>query len=98
MSVRPDPDGGTHLTVRDSGVGIPADCLSRLMRPFEQVDNRYSRAHGGTGLGLSLVRGLAELHGGRVAIDSAQGAGTGTAGTIYFPLPKSGAMALREPR
>ncbi|CAK0750305.1 two-component system, cell cycle sensor histidine kinase PleC [Azospirillaceae bacterium] len=78
-----DSSGGVSLVVRDTGVGISADCLSRLTRPFEQVDNRYSRANGGTGLGLSLVRGLAELHGGYVAIESELG--KGAAVTVYFP-------------
>ncbi|MEI6985178.1 MAG: ATP-binding protein [Rhodospirillaceae bacterium] len=76
-------NGATLLAVKDNGFGIAADSLSRLTRPFEQVDNRYSKANGGTGLGLSLVRGLAELHGGHIAIESAPGVGTTV--TIHFP-------------
>ncbi|MEI8397366.1 MAG: PAS domain S-box protein, partial [Rhodospirillaceae bacterium] len=57
-----DHNGTTVLTITDTGVGIPADQLSRVLRPFEQVDNRYCRSAGGTGLGLALVNALIELY------------------------------------
>jgi len=61
--------------VRDNGPGIPREKLDSIFTPFSQVDNRYDRQAGGTGLGLALVRGLAELHGGRAWIESELGAG-----------------------
>jgi two-component system cell cycle sensor histidine kinase PleC len=76
-------DGGFQLCVEDDGPGIPAALLERIFTPFNQIDNRYSRQAGGTGLGLSLVRGLAELHGGRAWIESDVGAGVRA--FVYFP-------------
>ncbi|CAK0779383.1 two-component system, cell cycle sensor histidine kinase PleC [Azospirillaceae bacterium] len=73
-----------RLSVRDTGCGIPADRLERIFRPFEQVDNRYSRSRDGTGLGLALVKGLVELHGGVIEIESEVGVGTLVA--VVFPL------------
>ena len=57
--------------------------LDKIFTPFNQVDNRYDRQQGGTGLGLALVRGLAELHGGRAWLESEPGRGS----TFYFRLP-----------
>jgi two-component system, cell cycle sensor histidine kinase PleC len=67
--------GGFQIMVRDNGPGIPHEKLANIFTPFSQVDNRYDRQAGGTGLGLALVRGLAELHGGRAWLESEQGAG-----------------------
>jgi cell cycle sensor histidine kinase DivJ len=72
------------LFVRDDGIGIAASDLSRIGTPFVQVDSAYSRRFEGTGLGLSMVKGLAALHGGRMEIESTLGAGT--VATIYLPL------------
>jgi two-component system cell cycle sensor histidine kinase PleC len=76
-------NGGFQILVRDNGPGIPPDKLSGIFTPFSQVDNRYDRQAGGTGLGLALVRGLAELHGGRAWLESEQGAGC----SAYIVLP-----------
>ena len=76
-------DGGFQIVVRDNGPGIPRDKLDHIFSPFSQVDNRYDRQAGGTGLGLALVRGLAELHGGRAWLESEFGNGT----TAYVVLP-----------
>lgn len=65
-----------YLTVWDKGVGIdPAD-MDKLFRPFVQVDNSLARANAGTGLGLSLVRRMAELHGGSIRVKSTPGEGS----------------------
>ena len=71
-----DEGGDAVLWVRDNGPGIPADRIEGLFNPFERVDNAYSGANGGTGLGLSLVKALAGLHGGTVALESELGEGT----------------------
>ena len=76
-------DGGMQLCVADDGPGIAADKLSHVFEPFSQIDNRFDREAGGTGLGLALVRGLARLHGGRVWLESA--AGAGVKAFVYFP-------------
>jgi PAS domain S-box-containing protein len=71
-------DNGAHIVirVRDNGIGIPADTLPRLGRPFEQAATDPMIAKIGTGLGLALVRALAEKHGGSMRIDSVEGEGT----------------------
>ena len=76
-------DGFFQLMVRDDGPGIPREKLDKIFVPFSQVDNRYDRQAGGTGLGLALVRGLAELHGGRAWIESELGGGC----TVFVALP-----------
>lgn len=68
--------GDFELVVSDNGPGISREKIDRVFRPFSQVDNRYDRQAGGTGLGLALVRGLCELHGGRAWIESEPGKGT----------------------
>jgi len=76
------------LTVSDTGIGIPADKIDLLGRPFMQVQNDYTRRYEGTGLGLSLVKGLVELHGGSLVITSKPGEGTVV--TILLPADGSG--------
>ena len=67
--------GDFQIMVRDNGPGIPRDKLDKIFAPFNQVDNRFDRQAGGTGLGLALVRGLAELHDGRAWLESDFGRG-----------------------
>ncbi|HEY0222971.1 MAG TPA: ATP-binding protein, partial [Pseudolabrys sp.] len=76
--------GGFQISVQDNGPGIPRDKLDRIFTPFNQVDNRYDRQAGGTGLGLALIRGLAELHGGRAWLESEPG--RGCCGYVVLPL------------
>jgi len=64
------------LSIEDTGCGIPREALTKLGRPFEQVENQYSRSHNGSGLGLAISRSLAELHGGALRIRSTEGVGT----------------------
>ena len=71
-------DDGLELMVADTGVGIAPEDLKRLGRPYEQAGDAGQRARG-TGLGLSLVRGLAQLHGGDMIIESILGEGTSVA-------------------
>jgi cell cycle sensor histidine kinase DivJ len=73
-----------RLTVRDNGIGISADDIAKLGQPFVQAENGYRRRHEGTGLGLSVVKGLAKLHGGDIEIESE--VDKGTAVSIIIPL------------
>ena len=72
------------ISVEDTGVGIPADQLYRLGNPFVQLRNNAGSTHEGTGLGLALVRSLAEMHGGQLRIESVEGRGTTV--TVEIPL------------
>jgi len=74
--------GSLVLTVTDTGIGIPADQLSRLGNPFVQVRASAGASHEGTGLGLALVRALAETHHGTLKIESSLGHGTTVSVTI----------------
>jgi two-component system cell cycle sensor histidine kinase PleC len=86
-------DGGFLVCVEDNGPGIPKEKLAKVFKPFSQVDNRYDSNGGGTGLGLALVQGLAQLHGGNAAIESDVGVGTKV--TVYFPLATVPAPMMR---
>ncbi len=84
-----------RFSVTDTGIGIePAD-LAKLFQPFTQVDSRLSRAHEGTGLGLSLVSRMADLHGGRIEAESA--AGVGSTFTIVLPWVVPAAAEAEAP-
>ena len=76
-------DGALALTVSDTGIGMTEEDLLKAMTPFGQVDGGLDRKNEGTGLGLPLTQGLVELHGGRLAFDSAPG--EGTAISAVFP-------------
>jgi two-component system cell cycle sensor histidine kinase PleC len=78
------------LTIEDTGCGIPKDQIDRVFLPFEQIDNRYAATAGGTGLGLTLVRALSELHGGRCVLESEPGQGTQV--HVMFPIPAAPAL------
>ena len=78
------PEGGVHLFVADSGLGIPPAQLERIFDRFSQVDSSSRRKFEGTGIGLSLVKELIELHGGRGWAES-EGEGRGT--QLHLTLP-----------
>jgi two-component system phosphate regulon sensor histidine kinase PhoR len=77
-------DRGVEIAVRDTGIGIPPEHLSRIFERFYKVDRVRGREVPGTGLGLSIARHLLELQGGTLSVKSAPGAGT----TMYIRLPR----------
>lgn len=72
------------VTIRDDGIGIPADSLPHIFDMFSQVDRSVERSAGGLGIGLALVKGLVEMHRGRVKAESA-GEGCGSVFTVTLP-------------
>ncbi|MDX8481156.1 HAMP domain-containing sensor histidine kinase [Mesorhizobium sp. VK24D] len=97
-AVKFTPDGGSvvigakrvgsrlHFWVSDTGIGIAEEDFANLGKPFMQIQNDYTRRFEGTGLGLSLVKGLVALHEGTMSIESAPGEGT----TVTISLPVNG--------
>jgi two-component system OmpR family sensor kinase len=69
-------DGAAELTVRDEGPGIPKHAVAHVFDRFYRADKGRSRAHGGSGLGLSIVAAITELHHARIRLDSSPGQGT----------------------
>jgi len=88
----PDAGLGIEIIVSDNGTGISRQDLDRLGKPFEQVENAETRAKEGTGLGLALVKSLAQMHGGDAQIDSVLGEGT----TVAVRLPHAAVDAKGE--
>jgi len=88
---RQAPEQGVLLLVRDSGIGMREEDLSRLAADFQQLDAEAAARYGGTGLGLSISKRLAELLGGSVAVQSRQGQGSTFA--VFLPAPADVAAA-----
>ena len=76
VSAAPRANGDIVVSVRDTGCGIPADYLDRVLEPFGQVEDHLTRQNDGVGLGLPLARGMTTLHGGELALTSEVGGGT----------------------
>jgi CheY-like chemotaxis protein len=73
-----------EIAVTDTGIGISSEGLEHLFKPFSQIDSGLARKYEGTGLGLAMVKLLAELHGGVVAVESS--VGDGSCFTVWLPL------------
>ena len=81
-------DNGVTVKIEDTGIGIPEEALPHIFEPFYRVDQSRSRAVGGAGLGLPLVKDIVEKHGGEVTVKSA--AGEGTTFILRFPASYRG--------
>ena len=77
----------TSISVQDTGVGIAREDLERIFDPFVQVEGGYTRLQGGTGLGLTISRALAQLMGGEISVESS--VGEGSRFTLKLPAPSS---------
>jgi PAS domain S-box-containing protein len=87
VAVSVDPAGHASVFVRDTGIGIESAILERLFQPFGQAPQSIDRSSGGLGLGLALVKGLIELHGGTVQATS-EGIGKGAEFSFRVPVEK----------
>jgi CheY-like chemotaxis protein len=86
ISLTAEREGGEAVvTVQDTGIGVPAESLPKLFEMFSQVDRSLERAQGGLGIGLALVKGLTEAHGGRVEVHS-EGPGHGCTFIVRLPV------------
>jgi len=85
FAARPMPDGGVHLIVEDTGIGMAQETIAAALEPFRQLDGSLARRFEGAGLGLSIAKALVELHGGALSLKSAIGEGT----TVTIALPSS---------
>lgn len=81
----PEESERIRFVIRDTGIGMPAEALPHLFKPFSQVDGSTSRKFGGLGVGLAISRALCELMGGRLHLETQAGAGT----TVTILLPRA---------
>jgi two-component system cell cycle sensor histidine kinase PleC len=92
VSIKVERRGGeAAIVISDTGIGIPPKDIEKLGRPFEQVENQFTKTKGGSGLGLAISRSLVELHSGTLSIDSELGKGTTV--TVLLPCEMAAANA-----
>ena len=83
IAAREEPEN-IHITVKDTGVGVPNDSISKFFNKFYQVDASTTRRYGGTGLGLHITKSIVDMHNGQIWAESEEEAGT----TIHVLIPK----------
>lgn len=87
-----EANDGLTFVVRDTGIGISAEDIPRILTPFGQIASVYQRNHQGTGLGLTVTKALIERHGGKLALDSQPGVGT----TVRLSFPMDRVVATED--
>ena len=87
MAAATPADEWACIAVEDTGVGIAREDLQRIFDPFVQVEGGYTRLQGGTGLGLTISRALAQLMGGEISVESS--IGEGSRFTLWLPSSNS---------
>ncbi|MBL4864520.1 MAG: hypothetical protein JKY63_06495, partial [Rhodobiaceae bacterium] len=95
LSAAIDEFSGLSIIVKDTGIGIPAEQITKMTQPFTQSDNSLARRFEGTGLGLAITKSLVEAHGGRLEIASVEGRGTTV--TVRMPVARVGNNAAAAP-
>jgi len=93
ISAGHDADGNMVLTVSDTGIGIAAEDLEKVLQPFEQIENSLTRQNSGSGLGLPITLALVEMHGGTLRVQSVVGKGT----EVCVILPRTAERAEDSP-
>ena len=88
--------GRLCLSIKDNGIGIPSESLDSIFAMFSQIESTAARSEGGLGIGLALVNGLVELHGGTVEAKS-EGMGQGSEFTVRLPVVSSGSVSTPMP-
>ncbi|MBD0343415.1 MAG: response regulator, partial [Coleofasciculus sp. Co-bin14] len=97
LGVEADPDSEIlQFKVIDTGIGIAAENIDKLFKPFVQLDSSLSRRYAGTGLGLALVRRIAELHGGSITLESEVGHGSCFTVTLPWKQPDRNLVSEQE--
>lgn len=86
-----------HVSVADTGIGIPADKLETIFAPFMQADGSMTRRYGGTGLGLTISARLAEMMGGRIWVESTVGQGSNFHFTVRIGVQRGAYEAINQP-
>ena len=80
-----ESNGSAYISMKDTGIGLSAEEISKIFKNFYQVEHYLTRTHGGMGIGLTIAQGLTELHQGKIWVES-EGAGKGSTFHVQLPI------------